>query len=104
MGRGSCGGAGGDARLSSIRIAAIQLAIEDGAHEQRPEPAFAAARAEAARGADVVVLPEPWPVGGFGFDELAEVAEPLDGTLGAELSSLAGELGIVLHGGQLPRA
>jgi predicted amidohydrolase len=92
----------GDATLSCMRIAAIQLAIDDGAHEQRREVAFAAVRKEAARGADVVVLPELWPIGAFGFDDFTAFAEPLDGSLGAELSSLARELGIVVHGGSIP--
>lgn len=85
-----------------VQVSAIQLAIEDGAFERRREVAFAAVRREASRGADVVVLPELWPIGAFGFDEYAELAEPLDGPLAAELSSLAGELRIVLHGGSIP--
>jgi predicted amidohydrolase len=85
-----------------VRIAAIQLAIEDGAYEERREAAFAAVREEASRGADVVMLPELWPIGAFGFDEYAARAEPLDGPLGDELASLASELRVVLHGGSIP--
>jgi predicted amidohydrolase len=85
-----------------VRLAAIQLAIEDGAFERRRETALAAVREEAARGADVVMLPELWPVGAFGFDDLAARAEPLDGPLCEEFARLASELGIVLHGGSIP--
>jgi predicted amidohydrolase len=85
-----------------VRLAAIQLAIDDGAFERRRETALAAVREEAARGADVVMLPELWPVGAFGFDDFAARAEPLDGPLGEELARLASELGIVLHGGSIP--
>jgi predicted amidohydrolase len=85
-----------------IRISAIQLAIEDGGHDRRRQAAFEEVRAAAAAGADVVMLPELWPVGAFGFDDFAARAEPLDGSLAGELSALARELGIVLHGGSLP--
>jgi predicted amidohydrolase len=85
-----------------MRVSAVQLKIQVGAFEERREAAFAAVREEAARGADVVLLPELWPVGAFGFDDFAAHAEPLDGPLSQELARLAGQLGIVLHGGSLP--
>lgn len=85
-----------------MRISAIQLAIEDGGHERRRRDAFERVRAAAAAGADVIMLPELWPVGAFGFDDYPDHAEPLDGSLGTELSGLARELGIVLHGGSIP--
>jgi predicted amidohydrolase len=85
-----------------MRISAIQLAIDDGGHEQRRDDAFEQVRAAAAAGADVVMLPELWPVGAFGFDDFAAYAQSLDGPLATELSALARELGIVLHGGSIP--
>jgi predicted amidohydrolase len=94
--------AGDGTRLRVIRISAIQLEIEDGAHERRRETAFRVVREEAARGADLVILPELWPIGAFGFGDYPGLAEPLDGSLNEQLSGLARELGIVLHGGSVP--
>jgi predicted amidohydrolase len=86
--------------LPLMRISAIQLAIDDGGRQR--QIAFEKVREAAAAGADVVMLPELWPVGAFGFDDFAARAEPLDGPLARALSDLARELGIVLHGGSIP--
>jgi predicted amidohydrolase len=86
----------------AVRISAIQLEIDDHGTERRFETAIEAIRQEAARGAELVVLPELWSVGAFGFDDYPVLAEPLDGPLARRLSGLASELGILLHGGSIP--
>lgn len=83
-----------------MRVAAIQLAIEENESPQvRQERAFEQVRAEADRGADLVVLPELWHQGFFAFDSYAATAEPLDGPLATALSELGRECGVVLCGG-----
>ncbi|UYQ66527.1 carbon-nitrogen family hydrolase [Streptomyces peucetius] len=52
-------------------------------------------------GADLVVLPELWPVGAFAFDAFAEHAEPLDGPTAAAMSSAASDAGVWLHAGSV---
>ena len=83
-----------------MRVAAIQLEVsDDESSEGRRRRAFGQVRDEAARGADLVVLPELWSEGFFSFDGYAERAEPLDGPLGSALADLARECGVVLAGG-----
>lgn len=53
------------------------------------------------RGADLVVLPELWPAGGFEYSHWQERAEPLDGPTAASLSAVARELGCWVHGGSI---
>jgi predicted amidohydrolase len=53
--------------------------------------------AEAA--ADLVVLPELWPNGGFTYQAWEPTAQPLDGPLVRGLQEAAAAAGVVLHGG-----
>lgn len=52
-----------------------------------------------ARGADLVVLPELWPVGYFAFDSYAGAAEDADGPTVRLAAALARELSAYLHAG-----
>lgn len=85
-----------------MRIAAIQLHV-DGADspESRLADAQRAVRAEAERGADLVVLPEMWLPGFFGFDDYSALAEPLDGPTPELLARLAAQCGVHLCAGSL---
>ncbi len=58
--------------------------------------------AEAAARAQVVVLPELWPMGAFDLDAARQHAEPIDGPHVAGLAALAKKHGIWLHGGSFP--
>ncbi|WP_405458345.1 carbon-nitrogen family hydrolase [Streptomyces sp. NBC_00101] len=49
--------------------------------------------------ADLVVLPELWPVGAFAFTRFAEEAEPLEGPTHEVMSRAAAEAGVWLHAG-----
>jgi predicted amidohydrolase len=53
------------------------------------------------RGADLVVLPELWPHGGFSYRSWAERAEPLDGPSMTAIAKAAAELGAVVHAGSI---
>jgi predicted amidohydrolase len=52
-------------------------------------------------GADLVVLPELWPVGAFAFEEFAANAEPLDGPTAEAMSAAARAAGVWLHAGSI---
>ena len=53
------------------------------------------------RGADLVLLPELWPQGGFSYDRWEEQAEPLDGPVVTALRDVAKEIGATVHMGSL---
>ena len=83
----------------NVDVALVQLDVSSTESvPQRIARTFGLIR-EAARAADMVVLPELWPVGAFETGQLAAHAQPIDGPLVADLGALAGELGIWLHGG-----
>ncbi|HEY5835666.1 carbon-nitrogen family hydrolase [Streptomyces sp.] len=53
-------------------------------------------------GADLVVLPELWPVGAFAADDFAAEAEPVDGGPTAEaMAAAARDAGVWLHAGSV---
>lgn len=52
-------------------------------------------------GADLVVLPELWPVGAFAFDDFAARAESLDGPTATAMSAAARDAGVWLHAGSV---
>ncbi|MFD7642922.1 carbon-nitrogen family hydrolase [Kitasatospora sp. NPDC059795] len=83
-----------------MRASLIQLAVSDTepAAERR---ARAAALVRAQDGADLVVLPELWPVGGFAYDAWSDGAEPLDGPTAETMSAAARAVGCWLHAGSI---
>ena len=81
-----------------MRLAVIQL----DASLDAPMPERVARAADLVRdqrGADLVVLPELWPQGGFAYRTWAELAEPLDGPTVAALQVAAADLGAQVHMG-----
>ena len=81
-----------------LRVHLIQLAYgDDESPEQRRQRVAGLVRAQA--GADLVVLPELWPQGGFAYDRWEEQAEPADGPTVQALSAVASDLGAVVHMG-----
>ncbi|MFH9134979.1 carbon-nitrogen family hydrolase [Streptomyces sp. NPDC017524] len=81
-----------------MRASLIQIAVD-------PDESVDARRARAAslvvaqRGADLVVLPELWPVGAFAYTAFEAEAEPLDGPTHEVMAKAAAEAGIWLHAG-----
>lgn len=85
-----------------MRVSAVQLQVVDGeTAADRLAIAREAVAEEAARGADLVVLPEMWAVGYFAFDGYAAAGEPLDGPLAAALSQIAAAAGVHLAAGSM---
>ncbi|MEU0136533.1 carbon-nitrogen family hydrolase [Streptomyces sp. NPDC006296] len=76
----------------------IQMAIDpDESVNSRRERA--ASLVVAQRGADLVVLPELWPVGAFSYTDFADEAEPLQGPTHEAMAKAAAEAGVWLHAG-----
>lgn len=85
-----------------MRVSAVQLLVSgDESAADRLAAARRAVTAEAARGADLVVLPEMWPVGYFAFDDYADAAEALDGPLPSALSAVAAASSVHLAAGSM---
>src|SRR4051794_20907319 len=87
-------------RLRTMRVHVVQVAYTD------EEPVTARVERVAGlvagqRGADLVVLPELWPHGGFSYRSWTERAEPLDGPSMTAISKAAAELGAVVHAGSI---
>ncbi|WP_329038978.1 carbon-nitrogen family hydrolase [Streptomyces sp. NBC_00178] len=59
----------------------------------------AASLVVAQRGADLVVLPELWPVGAFAYTAFEDAAEPLRGPTHDVMAKAAAEAGVWLHAG-----
>jgi predicted amidohydrolase len=81
-----------------VRVDALQLAPDYGASIEARRDAVAAA-VRGCAGADLVVLPELWPQGGFRYRRWVEQAEPLDGPTLALVVEAAREIRAHVHGG-----
>ncbi|MFI2117300.1 carbon-nitrogen family hydrolase [Streptomyces rubiginosohelvolus] len=81
-----------------MRASLIQIAVD-------PDESVEARRVRAAslvvaqRGADLVVLPELWPVGAFAYTAFESEAEPLEGPTHEAMAKAAAEAGVWLHAG-----
>jgi predicted amidohydrolase len=81
-----------------VQVHVIQLAYGD--EESLPDRTSRVADlVRAQSGADLVVLPELWPNGGFAYDTWEDGAQPLDGAVVTALQAAAGELGAQVHMG-----
>jgi predicted amidohydrolase len=81
-----------------VRVHLIQLAYgDDESIEDRRDRVVALVRAQT--GADLVVLPELWPQGGFAYDRWEDLAEPTDGPTVQALRAAARDLGATVHMG-----
>jgi predicted amidohydrolase len=83
-----------------MRVHVIQLAYgDDETLAVRVDRVAATVRAQ--QGADLVVLPELWPNGGFAYDGWAAAAQPLGGGVVTAMRDVARELGALVHMGSL---
>ncbi|MEU8618196.1 carbon-nitrogen family hydrolase [Streptomyces sp. NPDC048623] len=87
-----------------MRASLLQIAVDsDESVENRRERVAALVRAE--RGAaDLVVLPELWPMGAFAYEAFAAEAEPLKGPTYEAMSAAARDAGVWLHAGSIVEA
>lgn len=89
--------------MGGVRVRATLLQIDvDQKETVADRRSRVAAMVRAQRGADLVVLPELWPVGAFAADDFAAAAEPADGGPTAKaMSAAAREAGVWLHAGSI---
>lgn len=82
-----------------LRVAVIQLAYGD--DESKADRTSRVADLVRAQRADLVVLPELWPNGGFSYDTWEGGAETLDGPVVTALRGAARDVGATVHMGSL---
>ncbi|MEU3655760.1 carbon-nitrogen family hydrolase [Streptomyces sp. NPDC032161] len=81
-----------------MRASLIQIAVDpDESVDSRRQRA--ASLVSDQRGADLVVLPELWPVGAFAYDSFRDEAEPLQGPTHTIMAKAAADAGVWLHAG-----
>ena len=81
-----------------MQVHVIQLAYgDDESTSERTDRVAALLRAQS--GADLVVLPELWPNGGFAYDTWEDGAQPMDGPVVTALQAVTKELGTTVHMG-----
>ena len=83
-----------------MRAHVIQLAYGDG-EPVADRTARAAALVRAQQDADLVLLPELWPQGGFSYDTWEGQAEPVDGPVVTAMRAAARDAGVTLHMGSI---
>ncbi|MFB6251560.1 MAG: carbon-nitrogen family hydrolase [Halobellus sp.] len=81
-------------------VAAVQLPAKNAPNENL-DRAVSRIRDAADAGAELVVLPELWPVGYFAFDGYDDATESVPGETTDRLGVLADDLSIYLHGGSV---
>ena len=79
-----------------MRIAAIQSEFLD---SEPPDVRLSRMTdlVAAQAGADLVVLPELWPNGGFSYDAWRETAQPIDGSITTAMANCAKSVGSIVH-------
>ncbi|MBF9068265.1 carbon-nitrogen family hydrolase [Streptacidiphilus fuscans] len=83
-----------------MRASLVQIDVNE-AESVDDRRARVAALVRAQRGADLVVLPELWNLGGFAYDAWQPGAEPLDGPTAEAMSAAAKEANVWLHAGSM---
>ena len=83
-----------------MRVHVIQLGYgDDESPAERTRRVAGLVRAQ--QGADLVVLPELWPQGGFSYDRWEDEAEPVDGPVVEAMRAAARDIGATVHMGSL---
>lgn len=84
-----------------VRATLVQIDV-DPAEKVADRRERVAALVRSHRGADLVVLPELWPVGAFAADDFAAEAEPVDGgPTAVAMAAAARDAGVWLHAGSI---
>ncbi|WP_306057180.1 carbon-nitrogen family hydrolase [Natronococcus wangiae] len=85
----------------TLQLALAQIRVESGRVEANVERALEAIERAAARGADLVALPELFNVGYFAFDLYERRAEPFDGETFTRLRDAAAEHDVAVLAGTI---
>ncbi|MGG8409399.1 carbon-nitrogen family hydrolase [Streptomyces sp. 12297] len=83
-----------------MRASLIQIAVNDG-ESADSRRARTAGLVREQSGADLVLLPELWPVGAFAYEDFEAEAEELDGPTHEVMSKAAQDAGVWLHAGSI---
>ena len=87
-----------------MRASLIQIAVDpDESIESRRARVAGLVRAERG-GADLVVLPELWPMGAFAYEDFAAESEPLHGPTHEGMAAAARDAEVWLHAGSFVEA
>ncbi|WP_336323662.1 carbon-nitrogen family hydrolase [Streptomyces lavendofoliae] len=84
-----------------MRASLIQIAVDPAESPNSRRARVASLVAEQRGVADLVVLPELWPVGAFAYESFAAEAEPLDGPTHRAMAKAAAEASVWLHAGSV---
>lgn len=83
-----------------MRASLVQISVEpDETVDSRRRRVASLVRAQ--RGADLVVLPELWPVGAFAYQQFEDEAETPDGPTFQVMAEAAKDAGVWLHAGSV---
>ena len=91
-----------DQRDRRIRVASIQMGMDDGGKDSNIQRA--AALIDGVDGADLILLPELWNVGYFAFDDYGAQSESLSGPTVSMLREKAAAKSCYLFGGSIVEA
>ncbi|MEN8649649.1 carbon-nitrogen family hydrolase [Streptomyces sp. 21So2-11] len=83
-----------------MRASLIQIAVDPDESVNSRRQRVASLVSEQ-RGADLVVLPELWPVGAFAYESFVAEAEPVEGATYDVMSKAARDAGVWLHAGSI---
>jgi predicted amidohydrolase len=81
-----------------VKIASIQLNLRDGRTKEETVQ-YALSMMSAARGADLIVLPELWNIGFTSYDRYHAESEPIGGYTTNAIGAKAAELGAYVYSG-----
>ncbi|MBT2506602.1 MULTISPECIES: carbon-nitrogen family hydrolase [Streptomyces] len=85
-----------------MRASLIQIAVDpDEPVNSRRQRVASLVRDQRDVGADLVILPELWPVGAFAYESFADEAEPVEGPTYDAMSKAASDAGVWLHAGSI---
>ncbi|MGA4840731.1 carbon-nitrogen family hydrolase [Streptomyces sp. G45] len=87
-----------------MRASLLQIAVDDGESvaSRRARVSALIGEVAAREGADLLVLPELWTTGAFGYEAFAAEAEPLEGPTYEAMAKAASDAGVWLHAGSIP--
>lgn len=83
-------------------VAAIQVHVDDDETPDDRVTRVLSSLGATEPPAEVVLLPELWPVGAFSLDRIMSWAQPVDGPFAARMSGLARSWGVTVHAGSFP--
>ncbi|MFC8914238.1 carbon-nitrogen family hydrolase [Streptomyces sp. NPDC057116] len=84
-----------------MRASLIQIAVDPDETPNSRRSRVSSLVAEQRGVADLVILPELWPVGAFAYDSFEAEAEPLDGPTHRAMAKAAADASVWLHAGSI---